>query len=274
MTIGSKKQKEMSILNDIADKTRERIEIEKEGTDISILLQQIEELKGESRKSPAFSDVLKKNRFSVICEVKKAAPGEGMLTEKFHYLETAEEFEAGGAAAVSVLTEPFYFEGSDQYLWEIAGRVKIPVLRRDYVIDEYMLYQAKALGASAVNLIPSILDDSELKSFMQLSEELGMDVLTEVFSEEDVERALKAEARIIGVNNRTPDTFEIDKSTCIRLRKMIPDQIIYVAESGIKTPEDIGTLRANNIHAALIGEAVMKSDDRGGMLKAMLREGD
>ena len=262
----------MSNINEIADKTRERIQMEKEGTDLSILLQQIDELKEEDRKVPGFLDSLQRNPFSLICEVKKAAPGEGMLTEKFDYLETAEEFEMGGAAAVSVLTEPFYFEGSDQYLWEIAGRVKIPVLRRDYVIDEYMIYQAKSLGASAIVLITTILDDSELRAYMQLSEELGMDVLVEAHNEEEVERALKQEARLIGVNNRDPESFEIDRNTAVRLRKMVPDDVFYVAESGIRIPEDIRLLRENNIHAALIGEAVMKSENRRKLIRQLLRE--
>ena len=264
----------MSNINEIADKTRERIQIEKEGTDLSILLQQIEELKERPRLAPGFLDSLKKNPFSLICEVKKSAPGEGMLAEKFPYLETAEEFEAGGAAAISVLTEPFYFEGSDQYLWEIAGRVKVPVLRRDYVVDEYMLYQAKSLGASAVILISTIMDDSELKAYMQLSEELGMDTLVETHTEEEVERALKAGARIIGVNNRNPETFEVDKNTAVRLRKLVPDDVIFVAASGIQNKEDIITLKENNIHAALVGEAVMKSDNRIPLIRQLIREGE
>ena len=263
-----------SNINEIADKTRERIQIEKEGTDLSILLQQIEELKERPRLAPGLLETLKGDRFSLICEIKKSAPGEGMLAEKFPYLETAEEFEAGGATAISVLTEPFYFEGSDQYLWEIAAKVKVPVIRRDYVVDEYMLYQAKSLGASAVFLISSIMDDSELKAYMQLSEELGMDALVETHTEAEVERALKAGARIIGVNNRDPETVEIDKNTAIRLRKLVPDDVIYIAESGIQTPEDIRTLRENNIHAALVGEALMKSNNRGSLIRKLLREGE
>lgn len=252
----------MIILEDIADKTRERIQFEKEGTDVQILLQQIEERKDGVQPSRTFRQALLQKEMSFICEVKKASLSNGMIVDKFPYLEIAEEYEAAGASAVSVLTEPFYFEGSDQYLWEIAGRLRIPVLRKDYVIDEYMVYQARALGASAILLICGILDDHELKAYRELALSLGMDSMFEAHSEAEVTRALDAGAQIISGCNRDFITDEIDMMNSIQLRKMVPDDVLFVSEGGIRTHEDVQLLRNNGISAVLVGEAMMKSDNR------------
>ena len=258
-----------NILDEIADKTRERIELEKEGTEVQILLQQIEERKQNPLPKMSFREALQKEGMSYICEVKKASPSKGVIAEDFPYLDIALEYEKAGASAISCLTEPFYFQGADQYLWEIAGRVSLPVLRKDFVVDEYMIYQAKALGASAVLLICSILDDAQLRDFRQLAEELGMDAPVEAHDETEVERAVACGAQIIGVNNRDLKTFEVDMNNSIRLRKAAPDSVLFVSESGIKTHEDIVRLRENNISAVLIGEILMRSTDKKGMLSKL-----
>ena len=173
-----------------------------------------------------------------------------------------------GAAAISCLTEPFYFQGSDQYLWEIASEVDIPVLRKDFVVDDYMIVQAAAYGAAAVLLICALLDDRQLREYREMAEDLGMDALVEAHDAEEVERALKSGARIIGVNNRDLKTFEVDMENSIRLRKFAPDDVIFVSESGIRTAEDIRKLHENRIEAVLIGETLMRSADK----KAALEE--
>lgn len=209
------------------------------------------------------------NNIQFICEVKKASPSKGVIAEDFPYLQIAKEYEAAGAAAISCLTEPYFFQGSDQYLEEIARTVNIPVLRKDFMVDEYMIYEAKIMGASAVLLICSILDDVRLKSYLELAHSLGLSALVEAHDEREVEMALKSGAGIIGVNNRNLKTFEVDISNSIRLRKMIPQEIIFVSESGMKTPEDIAALRANGTNAVLIGETLMRSSDKKKMLQQL-----
>ena len=180
----------------------------------------------------------------------------------------ARKYEEAGVAAISCLTEPYWFKGSDKYLEEIAARVHIPVLRKDFVVDEYMIYTAKALGASAVLLICSILTDSQLLGYKQLADELGLSALVEAHTEGEVERALKANARIIGVNNRDLNTFKVDMNTSLRLRKQVPEHILFVSESGIRTPEDIQKLRENGADAVLIGETLMRAPNK----KAAIRK--
>ena len=177
-----------------------------------------------------------------------------------------------GAAAISCLTEPFYFQGSDQYLWEIASEVDIPVLRKDFVVDDYMIVQAAAYGAAAVLLICALLDDRQLREYREMAEDLGMDALVEAHDAEEVERALKSGARIIGVNNRDLKTFEVDMENSIRLRKLAPDDVIFVSESGIRTAEDIRKLHENRIEAVLIGETLMRSADNKAALEAVLSD--
>lgn len=256
----------MNILEEIAQRTRQRIEEEKRKVPVSVLKEQIE----PGKPGISFLDALKKPGMSYICEVKKASPSKGLIAPDFPYLLIAGEYEKAGAAAISCLTEPYYFQGADRYLKEIAQAVKIPVLRKDFTIDEYMIYQAKALGASAVLLICAILDDAQLKSYRELAEELHMDALTEAHDEAEVERALTAGARIIGVNNRDLRTFEVDVNNSIRLRKLAPEEVVFVSESGIRTSEDIRSLYENQVDAVLIGETLMRSKDK----KAALRELD
>ncbi|MCD7813779.1 MAG: indole-3-glycerol phosphate synthase TrpC [Lachnospiraceae bacterium] len=203
-----------------------------------------------------------------ICEVKKASPSKGLIAPDFPYLQIAEEYEAAGAAAISCLTEPYYFQGKDSYLREIAGKVHIPVLRKDFTVDEYMLYQARAFGAGAVLLICSILDDAQLLAYGQLAAELGLSALVEAHTEEEVLRAMRAGAKILGVNNRDLKTFQVDLGTSARYRKLVPPETIFVSESGIRNADDIRKLVENGTNAVLIGETLMRAADK----KAMLRE--
>ncbi len=258
----------MNILEEIAGKTRERILEEKERTPLSILKEQISRRRSEGRKCPSFYEALKKPGMSFICEVKKASPSKGLIAPDFPYLEIAREYEEAGASAISCLTEPYYFQGADAYLKEIAEEVKIPVLRKDFTVDEYMIYQACALGASAVLLICAILDDARLLQYRVLAGELGMDALVEAHDETEVERALKAGAKIVGVNNRDLRTFHVDMNNSIRLRAMVPEDVVFVSESGIRTAEDIRLLYENRVDAVLIGETLMRSGDKKAVLKA------
>ncbi|MDO4321429.1 MAG: indole-3-glycerol phosphate synthase TrpC [Lachnospiraceae bacterium] len=258
-----------NILEEIAEKTVERITSEKRENPLEAVRREAERKQQENRKQDfAFERALAADGMSFICEVKKASPSKGLIAPDFPYLEIAEEYEKAGASAISCLTEPFYFQGKDAYLKEIAKKVRIPVLRKDFTVDEYMIYQAKALGAGAVLLICAILDDGQLLSYGQLARELGLSALVEAHSEEEVERALKAGARIVGVNNRDLKTFQVDITTSARLRKMVPPEILFVSESGIRGTEDIRALRQNGTDAVLIGETLMRS----GRKKELLAE--
>ena len=258
----------MNILEQIAAQTRERIEAEKRQTPTEELIRQIEATEQKKSKR-SFYEALKKPGMSYICEVKKASPSKGLIASDFPYLDIAREYEAAGASAISCLTEPFRFLGKDAYLQEIAAQVEIPVLRKDFTVDEYMIYQARLLGASAVLLICAILDDKQLKEYRELAEEFGMDVLVEAHDEEEVDRALKSGARIIGVNNRDLKTFQVDMQNSIKLRQLAPDNVLFVSESGIRTAEDIRKLYDNQVDAVLIGETLMRSADKKAALETL-----
>ena len=204
-----------------------------------------------------------------ICECKKASPSKGLIAPDFPYIEIARDYERAGASAVSVLTEPEWFLGEDRFLQEIAGSVRIPCLRKDFTVDPYMIYEAKILGAAAVLLICAILDDVQLKEYLETAHMLGLSALVEAHDEEEVRRALAAGARIIGVNNRDLRTFTVDVRNSVRLRKMVPADKIYVSESGIRTPEDIEILYRNGTNAVLIGETLMRSPDKAEELKKL-----
>ncbi|MBQ7370767.1 MAG: indole-3-glycerol phosphate synthase TrpC [Blautia sp.] len=263
----------MNILDEIAGKTRERIREQKAKTPLSELQARIREREAaedSEGKKKSFREALKKKQgMSYICEVKKASPSKGLIAPVFPYLDIAKEYEAAGGSAISCLTEPFYFQGSDTYLYQIQEAVRIPVLRKDFTVDEYMLYEARALGASAVLLICSILDDAMLKSFHQTAEGLGLNALVEAHDEREVERALDAGAKIVGVNNRDLKTFTIDMENSIRLRQLAPKDVIFVSESGITSPEDIRRLYENEVDAVLIGETLMRSRDKKEMLESL-----
>lgn len=253
----------MNILEEIAEKTKQRIQKEKVRVPVEDLKERI--VKNEI----SFLKALKKEGMSYICEVKKASPSKGLIAPDFPYLEIAGEYEAAGASAISCLTEPYYFQGSDRYLEEITSTVKIPVLRKDFTVDEYMIYQARALGAAAVLLICAILDDSQLRGYRLLAESMGMDALVEAHDEKEVERALRCGAKIVGVNNRDLRTFQVDMANSIRLRKLAPRDVVFVSESGIRTSEDICRLYDNQVDAVLIGETLMRSEDKKAALELL-----
>ena len=258
-----------NILEEIAARTRERIAKEKSCIFVSELENRIQEVNKNARQKITFLQALQKDGMSYICEVKKASPSKGLIALDFPYLAIAKEYEQAGASAISCLTEPFYFQGADQYLREISAAVQIPVLRKDFTVDEYMIYQAKSLGASAVLLICAILDDGELRAYRQLAKELGLDALVEAHDEYEVDRALNLGAEIVGVNNRDLRTFQVDMNNSIRLRKMAPDNVVFVSESGIRTSEDIRLFYENKVDAVLIGETLMRSPDKKAALESL-----
>jgi Indole-3-glycerol phosphate synthase len=258
----------MNILEEIAEKTEERIKRE-------MRCKPLEELEKEAYAMETdtgfpFERAVKEGGLSFICEVKKASPSKGVIAEEFPYVQIAKEYEFGGASAVSVLTEPFYFMGSDNYLREIKKEISLPVLRKDFTINEYMVYQAKVMGADAILLICAILNDTDLNNLLGIAGSLGLSALVEAHDEEEVKRAVKAGARLVGVNNRDLKTFQVDINNSLRLRKLVPEDIIFVSESGIQSKEDIMKLAANGTDGVLIGETVMRAgEDRVSALKEL-----
>lgn len=260
----------MNILDEIAARTRLRTVEEQRQLPLEEVRTRAEELRrmelAKGDQAYRFERALAAPGISFICEVKKASPSKGIIAEEFPYLQIAEEYERAGAAAISCLTEPYWFLGKDAYLREITESVNIPVLRKDFTIDEYMIYQAKNLGASAILLICAILDDGQLLAWRELADELGMSALVEAHTEEEVERAVKAGARILGVNNRNLKTFEVDITRSRQLRSLAPEETLFVSESGIREPADIQALYENGTDAVLIGETLMRAKDKQAML--------
>jgi len=274
-----------SILFEIAEKTRLRVAQAKEVLSMELIREDVltkaqrhKEHEGISNVlSPClremnFEQNLKAPGLSFICEVKKASPSKGVIANDFPYLEIAREYEAAGAAAISVLTEPEYFLGDPRYLREIAADVKIPVLRKDFVIDPYQLYEAKLWGAQAALLICALLDTDTLAQYIKIAAELRLAALVEIHDEAEAEQALAAGARIIGINNRDLKNFNVDLGVTARLRKLIPAGVITVAESGIKSPDDIHALKGSGIDAVLIGESLMRAQDKRRFLAELRRE--
>ncbi|MDR0584896.1 MAG: indole-3-glycerol phosphate synthase TrpC [Treponema sp.] len=255
---------EATILDEIAVKTRLRTEKAKETAAFETVREQALSLAETCHAGdpPLFERAIGRPGLSFICEVKKASPSKGIIAANFSYLQIAREYEAAGAAAVSVLTEPEYFLGSDLYLREIASAIKIPVLRKDFIIDSYQIYEAKLLGADAVLLICALLNEDDLASYIKIAAGLGLSSLVEIHNEAEAEKALRAGARIIGINNRDLKTFRVDPGLSARLRKLIPAGILTVAESGIKSPDDVRALKDTGVDAALVGESLMRSTDK------------
>ena len=249
----------MNILNQLADHARERVAQARQTIPLGALMEQADAL-----PSPDFSfeKALRKDGLSFICECKRASPSKGLIAPDFPYLTIARDYEAAGADCISVLTEPKWFLGSDIYLREIAEAVSIPCLRKDFVVDEYMIYQAKVLGAAAVLLICSILSLEQLKAFIGLCDRLGLSALVEAHDEAEVQKAITAGARILGVNNRNLKDFSVDTGNSRRLRALIPQDILFVSESGVRNAGDIVVLREMGADAVLIGEALMRAPDR------------
>ncbi len=216
-----------------------------------------------------FERALKKKGISFICEVKMASPSKGVIVEDFPYLQIAKEYEAAGASAISVLTEPEFFKGKNEYLQSIAKEVKIPVLRKDFIIDEFQIYEAKFLGASSVLLICAILENKKLRNCIELAHSIGLSALVETHDETEVKNALNAGAKIIGINNRDLKTFNTDLQTTKRLCELIPSDVIKVSESGIKTPQDMQFLKECGVDAVLIGESFMLAKDKKGYMERL-----
>lgn len=249
----------MTILEQLADHARQRTEQAKR-------VLPPEEIRHQALSLPKgdfpFQQALKKPGVSFICECKKASPSKGLIAPNFPYLEIAKEYEAAGADCISVLTEPKWFLGNDEYLKEIAEAVSIPCLRKDFTVDEYQIYQAKVLGASAVLLICSVLTEDQMKDYIRICDELGLSALVEVHDEQEVQTALNTGARIIGVNNRNLKDFSVDTDNSRRLRELIPPGVLFVSESGVRTAEDVETLRKIGADAVLIGETLMRASDK------------
>lgn len=249
----------MSILDVLADAARERVEQNRKSCSL-------EELKAKALSLPkkdfAFEKALKKPGLSYICECKKASPSKGLIDPEFDYLSIAKDYEAAGADALSVLTEPTRFLGKDEYLEQIAQEVSIPILRKDFTIDPYMIYEARILDADAILLIVSLLSDEQLIDYMDIADKLGLSALVECHDEQEIERALKAGARIIGVNNRNLKDFSVDVNNAGKLRNKIPEGVLFVSESGVKDRRDTKIAEDMKADAVLIGEALMRAEDK------------
>lgn len=252
------------ILDEIAEKTRHRVEQAKKEIPAEKMRAMAESMNPDT--GFPFERALEKMGISFICEVKKASPSKGIIAEEFDYRSIAAAYEQAGADAISVLTEPDYFMGDIRYLQEIHEQVKVPLLRKDFVIDDYMIYEAKAAGASVVLLICALLEEKTLARYIRLCDSLGLSALVEAHDEAEIQQAVRAGARIIGVNNRNLKDFTVDIRNGIRLREKVPEQILFVAESGITSREDIVELEKGRVNAVLIGETLMRSPDKKEML--------
>lgn len=249
----------MTILDELARYALERVDAAKARLGAAEIKSRALSLpKGDFR----FEKALRGEDIAFICEVKKASPSKGVIAEDFPYLQIALDYEKAGAAAISCLTEPRWFLGSDEYLREIAENVKIPVLRKDFTVDEYMIYEAKLLGASAVLLICSILSEAQISEYLELTESLGLSALVEAHNETEIETAVRVGAKIIGVNNRDLKTFSVDTANSAHLRELVPRDRIFVSESGIRTASDVNGLREIGVNAVLIGETLMRAPDK------------
>ena len=258
----------MTILEEIAEYTKARIEKEKKQISTNELRSLAEKM--NENEGFVFEDAIRNSdNMAFICECKKASPSKGIIANEFPYVDIALEYEAAGADAISVLTEPKWFLGSNSYLEEISMTVKIPCLRKDFTIDPFMIYEAKVIGAKAILLICSLLDTKTLNEYIQIADELSLSHIVEAHDEKEIESAMNAGARIIGVNNRNLNDFSVDINNSGRLRSMVPESTMFVAESGIKTREDITKLEKIGVNAVLIGETLMRADNKMKMLNEL-----
>lgn len=270
----------MDLLEEIAVKTAERVAAAKRTVSLEEMQKKAQDVVREeqaagnplpSPEEAAFFRAVCGGDLSFICEVKKASPSKGVIAEDFPYLRIAQEYERAGAAAISVLTEPYWFQGKNRYLQEIRQMVSVPILRKDFTVDEYMIYEAKVIGADAVLLICAILDDEQLTVYREIAESLGMTALVEAHDQDEVDRAAASGARLIGVNNRDLHTFTVDIHNSIRYRQSVDPRIGFVSESGIRTVEDIAELAGNQVNGVLIGETLMRAPDREAALRELMR---
>ncbi len=258
-----------TILDTIADYARLRVAQDKEQNSLDVLKQLCAQ--AGTGNGAAFEQALRKDGMSFICEVKKASPSKGIISPDFPYLKIARDYAAAGADCISCLTEPKWFLGSDDIFKEIRAAVPTPMIRKDFVVDEYQLYQARLMGANCVLLICSLLDTKTIQRYLTICESLGLSALVEAHDKDQIASAVSAGARLIGVNNRNLNDFSVDFSNAARLRDLIPPDAVYVAESGVANPQDVAALRAIGADAALIGEALMRAEDKQAMLAEMRR---
>jgi len=256
------------ILDEIAEKARVRVAESKKRISPDVMAEKAKQ-KAKATEPFRFEKALAEGDISFICECKKASPSKGLIAEDFPYVEIAREYERAGASCISVLTEPKWFLGSDRYLQEITEAVSIPCIRKDFTVDEYMIYEARLLGASAVLLICALLSEETIREYIRICDSLGLSALVEAHDEEEIAMALRAGARIIGVNNRNLKDFTVDVHNSERLRSLVPPSVLFVAESGIKTAGDIGVLRKAGVNGVLIGETLMRSQDKKAMLDTL-----
>ncbi|MBP5453089.1 MAG: indole-3-glycerol phosphate synthase TrpC [Lachnospiraceae bacterium] len=254
----------MSILSEISKYAMIRVLKDKETMSLDRLKSLTENLpKGDF----PFEEALRKPEISLICEIKKASPSKGVIDPEFDYLKIAKEYEIGKADVISCLTEPKWFLGSDEIFKDIRKKVSLPMLRKDFVVDEYQIYQAKLLGANCILLIVSLLNKETLEKYINLAASLGLSALVETHDEEEIKKAISAGAKILGVNNRNLKDFSVDLNNAKRLRELIPENVIYVAESGIASLDDAKMLKEAGADALLIGEFLMRSDDKALLIK-------
>lgn len=257
----------MNILEMLADHARERVASDMESFPLELMRAHAKELGRGGGKT--FENALKKSGLSFICEVKRASPSKGLIAPDFPYVDIAREYENAGAECISCLTEPKWFLGSDKIFRDIRAAVKTPMLRKDFTVSEYQIYQARVMGADAVLLICSILDTATVHKYLGICSDLGLAALVEAHDESEISSAVSARASIIGVNNRNLRDFSVDFSNAAKMRDLIPSNCLYVAESGVKSPEDAALLKNIGADAALIGEALMRADDKAACLAAM-----
>ena len=259
----------MSILDELADNARVRVAEMKK-------LKSLEQIKAEAFALPKgnfnFEKTLRQPEISFICECKKASPSKGVIAKSFPYLEIAKEYEAAGASCISVLTEPKWFLGKNDYLKEIASTVNVPCLRKDFIVDAYMIYEAKLLGAAAVLLICAILSELEIREYLQICDELGLSAVVEAHDVTEVKLAVKLGARIIGVNNRNLKDFSVNTNNSRDLRALVPREILFISESGINNAADVAKLKDIGVDAVLIGETLMRADNKMAKLKELRGE--
>ncbi|MEI6738368.1 MAG: indole-3-glycerol phosphate synthase TrpC [Pseudomonadota bacterium] len=250
------------ILDNIVERTRIRVERAKRERPVQHL---------KMRETRDFVGALRcAEDMAVIAEIKKASPSKGIIDPEFNYLEIAKAYQSAGVTAVSVLTEPEFFMGANEILTAVSEAIELPILRKDFTIDEYQIFEARAIGADAVLLIAAVLETEKLREFLQIAREQGLAAIVEVHDEGEAASALQAGAEIVGVNNRNLKTFEVDLGTSLRLRALIPKDIIFISESGIETAQDIARLRDVGVNGVLIGETLMRAVDKGAKLRELL----
>lgn len=255
-----------TILDQLADYARVRVAADQERLPLDTLKKLLADKTAPARKPFAFEQALKQPGLSFICEIKKASPSKGIISEDFPYLEIARDYERAGADAISCLTEPKWFLGSDLIFQEVRETISTPMLRKDFTVDEYQIYQAKLMGADAVLLICAILEEDEIRRDLALCDELGLSALVEAHDAAELSMAVRAGARIIGVNNRNLKDFSVDTGNSRKLRALAPEGVLFVSESGIQTAEDVRLLRESEVDAVLIGESLMRAADKKAML--------